>query len=566
MMLTYPYAIKNPVTSTFSLAKLSPNRLYLLWWYAALVKGSESGQNNLQVLFREILDRTDTGLELGEIVKEILPLPLLGQYRIGSIWINGKSVKEVHYPVVEFKVSFTEGCWRYKTFNAQSKLGKQNDPFPLDLYPLLYGANDFSRLIEFDLDNGGKLVLNGMDFFRAAYGHSPELKRILTSYPYQIKPPGQGDSILSLLLPPFPSHLKPSGNLDVLQPSHKFVKQDAVFLAHLKRDAYTKQVVHEFANNFFKSFFNQSKKGSIPFVFLAPEPWHTHSDVTIRVRGIPFDNQSFLGLNILGISDPPGPDIMWWKKSMASGSSSGGEPVIIRRTVKLSEVPVSATFAASWDAANLALPLHNQLIGDKRNIVTAKDQDVGVGGGKVVPIGNTPRSGSTLQAKGTGTGVGRIVGQAMETKPLRYEQMWLEAQELKRQGLITEVEWLNGKVFETKPDIGIIKITGNTGTTPPVVGAFIMRLTLSGGKQLVCIELIGRKGKEDFTGLMVEVNEMVSTLPRWVNWVLREVVKHAGVFNKFIKKSLYTHYKVYKHGEEGRNTVERVMRELSPNL
>ena len=562
MMLTYPYAIKNPVTSTFSLAKLSPNRSYLLWWYAALVKGSESGQNNLQVLFREILDRTDTGLELGKIVKEILPLPLLGQYRIGSIWINGKSVEEVHYPVVEFKVSFTEGCWRYKTFNAQSKLGKQNDPFPLDLYPLLYGANDFSRLIEFDLDNGGKLVLNGMDFFRAAYGHSPELKRILTSYPYQIKPPSQGDSILSLLLPPFPSHLKPSGNLDVLQPSHKFVKQDAVFLAHLKQDAHTKQVVHEFANNCFKSFFNQSKKGSIPFVFLAPEPWHTHPDVTIRVRGIPFDNQSFLGLNILGISDPPGPDILWWKKSMASGSSSGGEPVIIRRTVKLSEVPVSATFAASWDAANLALPLHNQLIGDKRNIVTAKDQDVGVGGGKVVPIGNTPGSGSTLPAKGTGTGVGGIVGQIEKTKLPRYEQMWLEAQELKRQGLITEVEWLNGKVFETKPDIGIIKITGNTGTTPPVVGAFVMRLTLSGGKQLVCIELIGRKGKEDFTGLMVEVNEMVSTLLRWVNWVLREVVKHAGVFNKFIKKSLYTHYKVYKHGEEGRNTVERVMREL----
>ena len=114
-----------------------------------------------------------------------------------------------------FKVSFTSGCWRYKTFNAQSKSDKQNDPFPLDLYPLLYGANDFSRLIEFDLDNGGKLVLNGMDFFRAAYGHSPELKRILTSYPYQIKPPGKEDSILSLLLPPFPSHLKPSGNLDV---------------------------------------------------------------------------------------------------------------------------------------------------------------------------------------------------------------------------------------------------------------------------------------------------------------------------------------------------------------
>ena len=31
MMLTYPNTIKNPVTSTFSLAKLLPNRPYLLW-------------------------------------------------------------------------------------------------------------------------------------------------------------------------------------------------------------------------------------------------------------------------------------------------------------------------------------------------------------------------------------------------------------------------------------------------------------------------------------------------------------------------------------------------------
>ena len=120
------------------------------------------------MLFREVLSHTDVGLKLDKAEKELLPLPLLGQYRLGSIWVDGKSVEEVHYPVVEFKISFAAGCWRYKTFNAQSRLGKQNDPFPLDLYPLLYGANDFSRLIEFDLNNGGKLVLNGMDFFRAA--------------------------------------------------------------------------------------------------------------------------------------------------------------------------------------------------------------------------------------------------------------------------------------------------------------------------------------------------------------------------------------------------------------
>jgi hypothetical protein len=49
------------------------------------VKGTESGQQNLQVLFREILSWSDVGLELGKAEKELLPFPLLGQYRIGSI-------------------------------------------------------------------------------------------------------------------------------------------------------------------------------------------------------------------------------------------------------------------------------------------------------------------------------------------------------------------------------------------------------------------------------------------------------------------------------------------------
>ena len=52
---------------------------------SALVKGTESGQQNLQVLFREILSWSDVGLELGKAEKELLPFPLLGQYRIGSI-------------------------------------------------------------------------------------------------------------------------------------------------------------------------------------------------------------------------------------------------------------------------------------------------------------------------------------------------------------------------------------------------------------------------------------------------------------------------------------------------
>ena len=63
------------------------------------------------------------------------------------------------------------------------------------------------------------------------------------------------------------------------------------------------------------------------------------------------------------------------------------------------------------------------------------------------------------------------------------------------------------------------------------MGAFVMRQTLPVDKQLVFIELIGRNGKEDFTGLMVEVDESARFTLCWISWVLHEVVKHAGVFN-----------------------------------
>jgi hypothetical protein len=68
-------------------------------------------------------------------------------------------------------------------------------------------------------------------------------------------------------------------------------------------------------------------------------------------------------LKILGISNPPDPDIYVVEKSMVYGSGSDSESVIIRRTV-------SAMFTASWGAADLTLPLHNQLIEDNQNIIT----------------------------------------------------------------------------------------------------------------------------------------------------------------------------------------------------
>ncbi len=562
LLFTYSDKVKAKNNQFFSFRRLISGNPYLLWWYGAAVKSTDPRQNHLQVVFREILQTTSEGLELGNCIKEHLPLPLLSAYRIGSIWQNGKSSEAIDYPVAELKISCAKGRWRYKSFNAQYRTDPTIEgPYPVSIYPLPYEKFDLSPLLEFDLDNGGTLLLNGMDFFRAAYGYSVELKRILTTYPYNHSAPNQ-ESILNLLLPPIPNGPVTAG-WEVLAPSRKISKKDAVFLSHLKYDEATQLAVKKLSNQIVKGFLNTAAAAGGAYSFLEVEPWHTDTDVTIRVRGIPFnDGNSFLGLNVLGISDPHGTDVTWLTKSAVSGkaaSSSDNGNTVITRQVSPTPLQVASTFAPAWDSEDAVLHIHAETVGNQRHVETFNGRNPSESG-RII-IGKPANAYSSAPAKGSGHGIGGLVTKVVQERPPRFELMWQEANELFAKGALSQVQWYDGKKFYSTLPLGCIELESKNGKVPFVVKAFVMKLTLSDGREFGCVELAGRSGREIFTGLLVEITPDKPFFV-WVRWILHEVSKHRGVFNKFIKKSVYAHYKVYKHGDEEHTTLERVLKGL----
>lgn len=556
-VISYSAKIKYSNSQSFTFKRLTSGKPYLLWWYGAAVKSNNPRQQDLQVIFREILKSSAQGLELGSIQKEHLPIPLLASYRIGTIWRDGKSAEEIDYPIAEFQISFAADQWRHKSFNAQTKAGLTDDPYPVELYPLPYAEHDRSPILEFDLANGGKLLLNSMDFFRAAYGYSVELKRVLTTYPFKHVAQSQ-ESILNLLLPDIP-HGPYTNGWEVLQPSHKFVQHDAVFLAHLKHDTNTQKVVKKLANSIVKGMIETAGYQGGAYSFLAVEPWHGDQDVSIRVRGIPLGD-SFLGLQILGISDPHGVDVAWLKKNAmnAQSGSKGGGASIIRRQSSPSEIPIASTFAPAWDGDEAIMPIRAQSVGNQRQVQTVTGQSAPAG--QVVVVGSPAGSYGSAPAQGSGQGVGGLVTKVVIERPPRFELMWQEAQVMRQQGQLSKVEWYDGTAFHSSPPIGSIAMD-DKGKAAHVTQAFVMRLTQADGRAFVCVELAGRNGREIFTGLMAEI-ETSKPVQVWIRWILHEAARNAGVFRKYAKKSIYKNFKVYKHGEDGHATLARVLGEL----
>lgn len=175
--------------------------------------------------------------------------------------------------------------------------------------------------------------------------------------------------------------------------------------------------------------------------------------------------------------------------------------------------------------------------------------------GRII-VGKPTNAYSSAPAKGSGHGIGGLVTKVVQERPPRFELMWQEANELFAKGALSQVQWYDGKKYHSTLQLGCIELESKNGKVPFVTKVFVTKLTLSDGREFGCVELAGRFGREIFTGLLVEITPDKPFFV-WVRWILHEVSKHRGVFNKFIKKSVYAHYKVYKHGDEEHTTLER---------
>lgn len=263
----------------------------MVWWHCGIYKNFRvQSEPKVLIAFKNIVQNE----LLENFIYCTVPLTQLGRMPVGSVWLKGKLIQKALFQTREFKVSFNYSDWNFtsckKPYNGQA-------PYPNDLHPFWNGVND-SWLIQFQLRNGGRLVINCLEILSRLYGRSQEIKRVLSTYPWS----GSESSVSSKLIIPVNEPDVPNVWKVSCPPS--LVQGDSVFLAHLKYDNYTIQSA--------KQIYAQLEANHVPNqkppIFLKIRPWH-QGDVTIRVAGYSFDS-SFLGLHILGCSDPIGPPIV----------------------------------------------------------------------------------------------------------------------------------------------------------------------------------------------------------------------------------------------------------------
>lgn len=260
------------------------------WLYTGLNRNTKDrSQPTVLILFRKVsADGT-----LGDFVRRTVPLVALGQIRLGSIWQNDRCTAEIAYTSKIFSLNFTRGRWHFTSFQ-QACDSNRKLPYPQEIYPLLY-PKDQNWFIEFELPNGGRLLIPCVEFFARCYGRSAELKRILATYTWD----GRGDTATSRIILPIDVPEEP-GRWQVRIPK-KLVNDDAVFLAHAKYDEFTKYASKRIHAQIQAHFESRASKPA----FISVSPWF-EGPAEMCVEGIPFDGNSFLALRVRGMSDPSG--------------------------------------------------------------------------------------------------------------------------------------------------------------------------------------------------------------------------------------------------------------------
>ncbi len=261
-------------------------------WYCGIYKNQKANsQPNVLVAFKEII----SGHLSERVIMKSVPLTLLGQVTVGSIWKDGICESIVDFTTQDFDIDFRCYGWRYTSFESSIK-NNSEPPYPFAIYPLPYPL-DKNWLIEFKLASGGKLVVPCLEFFSRCYGRSQEINRILATYPWS----GLSDSCESKFYAQIDEPEEPEKYWKI-KLKKRLRNGDTTLLAHAKYDCYTRET----AKSIYAQIENNYVPGSKSPLFIKIGPWF-QGPAEIKAKGIWFDNdRSFLALQIIGGSDPDG--------------------------------------------------------------------------------------------------------------------------------------------------------------------------------------------------------------------------------------------------------------------
>lgn len=282
-----------------------PSGQQVVCWHGALKKNQRAKSlPHVVTWFKRI---APDGQLLNTFIRDI-GITDLGLLQVGTIWEEGICRSQLAFEQLEVQASFDQGHWRFVSQREHYQLyGKPL--IPLEVYPLPYGNRDRSELIAFQLRNGQELLVPCLEFFSRYFGRSGHVNRVLTTYPWADAEPRL---YLPLDAPAGPGEWPIKLGLNAYN-------SDAVFLAHVKHDPYALLAAKRIYAGLDSQF--QHSGGS---AFLKAEPWFKGS-VRLLVEGLWLDDRRFLGLRILGGSEPKGPNITVYRENPGEADTAAAD-------------------------------------------------------------------------------------------------------------------------------------------------------------------------------------------------------------------------------------------------
>ncbi|WP_278666868.1 hypothetical protein [Acidithiobacillus ferriphilus] len=412
------------------------NRDLMVWWYGGISKNHKAQSVPLvEVFFRELDERNTPG----KFSRFPIALNHLGLLRIGSIWNDGRCQSEAILQKEIFTIDFSKDKRRIVSPSQDDQKNtdtghiiSQND------YPLRF-SNDKNWLVHFPLKDGKNLLIPCLEFLVRCYGRSAELSRILATYPW--------DEVKNRFFAPLDQPAPPDQWPVKLR--KRMRNGDVVFLAHALYDPYAQK----YAKSIYAQLESDFKDGE-KYAFIKVAPWF-HGPAQIMVNGLWInDGQTFLGLQILGCSDPSGDPIYRDRENTnktdgtvlddESGNAWRGAPV--RLLTKLPEI-FDLTDDEEPDHGSASIEIEELdfiVLGSPRVVVDARRSHTKSSGGH--PGNNdTPGTFSGGEHHGTGKGVGyaSIYAKTVMESHGTLRDMWDAMLYLKKRhkDIISTVEW-----------------------------------------------------------------------------------------------------------------------------
>lgn len=413
------------------------NGRLMVWYYGGLKKNLRDMTVPLVAVFFTRLDKNDQ--PIGELFWKDIALPYLGLLRIGSIWEKGICKADAVLETKRLDVDFTKERWTHVSPFTCMKYGLPN-PICAQDYPL-YFPQDRNWLLDFPLPDGKNLLIPCLEFLIRCYGRSEEVSRVLATYSWsEVQRRFYAEFDQPILPGAWPVKLK-----------KRMRDGDVVFLAHAKYDEYANSAARDVYGQIEASY---KERDGASYSFVKVRPWF-QGTAKIKVGGLWInDCRTFLGLRILGGSDPQGEIIQRHREN----SSKAQNPVDEEKEVKAFEGAPECVLKKLPDIVDLTdvdAPDHGaptievaeddyEILGEQRKIIDVRREQAASSSGKP-RVSDEPGQFSAGEVQGSNkmVGIASIHARPVLESHGVLHDIWEAMQYLSRikPDKISSVEW-----------------------------------------------------------------------------------------------------------------------------